>query len=165
MSIIYEALKKTQDNPAQEEKAAPCRKEAKNLPRNNRAGQPLKKKFTILPLIAIGGGILISWLIAKNHSGPTAAQNSSKQNGPAKPSLPSFLPQKLSATLQKTTGVRGFPSFILQGIILSGEGNTALINDQINNVGDTVNGAKIEEINAESVVLTYRSQKIVLKNK
>ena len=54
---------------------------------------------------------------------------------------------------------------VLEGIMISNDNNTALINGQVCIVGDTIEGALIEAINEKEVHLSYQGQKITLKNK
>ena len=66
---------------------------------------------------------------------------------------------------QEELPVQETPELILNGIVLSADGNLALINEEILKVGDDIRGAKVEEISDKQVSLTFQNQKIILKKK
>ena len=56
----------------------------------------------------------------------------------------------------------GFPSFVLSGIVQLVNGPKAIINDVMVGVGDVVNGATVQKISKDSVVLKKRDSEITL---
>ena len=164
MSIIYEALKKMQDS----------HKETPGVIMNS----PLKaasRKFWLkkqlgLSFIGIALGILLVWLIMNKltaqhkvyTSAPAIRQKAGIQH--QKTASPAPAASAKIATDEKTPN-QEMPELILNGIVLSEDGNLALINDQMARVGDEIDGIRIEEITNKQVILTFKDQKIVLENK
>ncbi|MFA5286929.1 MAG: general secretion pathway protein GspB, partial [Candidatus Omnitrophota bacterium] len=56
------------------------------------------------------------------------------------------------------------PTLALSGIFFQQDKGYALINNQILKVGDTIQGAKVEEINLDKVILEFEGRKITLIN-
>lgn len=172
MSIIYDALKKTQDK--DKDNNTPAGKTethsvARNAPQKKSAHK--KPAFMIIGIIIVT--VLSSYLIItkagifpihkKTYSYPATSlfQSFFKPRAQKKygrePIYPKQRPQEKTYP-EKPAG------FLLEGILLSSDTNTAIINGQVCNVGDTLAGARIEEISAQQVILAYKGQKIVLKN-
>jgi hypothetical protein len=55
------------------------------------------------------------------------------------------------------------PNWMLSGLVFAPDGSYAIINDKIARVGDDVQGAKLERIDANEVVLNYQGQQIRLQ--
>lgn len=55
------------------------------------------------------------------------------------------------------------PNWLLTGIVFAPDGSYAIINDKVARIGDDVQGAKLEKINSNDVVLDYKGQKIELQ--
>ncbi len=192
MSIIYEALKKTQNN----SKSMPPAGIIPNIIQK----QGLKKtvKFPYAPVLGIVIGLgLVFFISASSRLGksqkisesPVVRRPESKESvSPAlsfadKPenslslsglspiqsekdqisSPPSFSSQGVPGEEKKPQ--RRQPDFVVNGIVISSEGNIALINDQIIKTGDTIEGAKVERIEDSSVVLSDGDREIILKSK
>jgi len=206
MSIIYEALKKTQNS----SKSMPPAGIIPNIIQK----QVLKKtvKFPYAPALGIVIGLGLVFFISvsprlgksqKISESPIARQPESKEpislalsftdkpegNGLASysqshkpenslsqsglsplqsekdriPSPPAFSSQDVSGEEKKPQ--RRQPDFVVNGIVISAEGNIALINDQIIKAGDTIEGAKVERIEDSSVVLSDGDREIILKSK
>lgn len=169
MSIIYEALKKTQDSPKGENPAA-ASASPKEPPRPK---APPRRKQASLALAGIALGIFLAWALMNKLAGTSAKNTALSPQAQGQPSerqtLVNPLPPGNSGAPSDTAGAHASgqqtPHFILNGIVLSDEGNLALINGQVSKVGDEIEGAKIEEIANKQVVLSFKNQKIVLKNK
>lgn len=165
MSIIYEALKKMQGASAAPP-PAPAGAPASLKPHPPKSSL---KKQTSITFIGIALGILLSWMSMHKLtiSSPTQKTAQPKTTQPLRiPSPPpSTAAPAPSNTPDTQTSRQQMPEFLLNGIVLSEEGNLALINDQITKVGDEIEGAKIEEITNTQVVLDFKNQKILLKNK
>ena len=192
MSIIYEALKKTQNS----SKSMPPAGIIPNIIQK----QVLKKtvKFPYAPALGIVIGLGLVFFISvsprlgksqKISESPIARQpeskepislalsftdkseNSLSQSGLSPlqsekdriPSPPAFSSQDVSGEEKKPQ--RRQPDFVVNGIVISAEGNIALINDQIIKAGDTIEGAKVERIEDSSVVLSYEGRETVFKSK
>ena len=192
MSIIYEALKKTQNS----SKSMPPAGIIPNIIQK----QVLKKtvKFPYAPALGIVIGLGLVFFISvsprlgksqKISESPIARQpeskepislalsftdkseNSLSQSGLSPlqsekdriPSPPAFSSQDVSGEEKKPQ--RRQPDFVVNGIVISAEGNIALINDQIIKAGDTIEGAKVERIEDSSVVLSDGGREIILKSK
>lgn len=192
MSIIYEALKKTQNS----SKSMPPAGIIPNIIQK----QGLKKtiKFPYAPVfgIVIGLGLVffisVSSRLGKSQKISESAivrqpeskepislalsftdkpENNLSQSGLSPlqsekdqiSSPPSFPSQDVSGEEKKSQ--RRKPDFVVNGIVISAEGNIALINDQIIKAGDTIEGAKVERIEDSSVVLSDGDREIILKSK
>lgn len=55
------------------------------------------------------------------------------------------------------------PNWLLSGIVFAPDGSYAIINDKIARAGDSVQGAKLEKIGSDEVVLNYQGQRITLQ--
>lgn len=171
MSIIYEALKKLSPGDAR----------LQNLPQKSTPlSAALKPRAVFLRIaLALGGitiGILAAWMAAARLNGPTAAV-AHKPGGPAASPNPAVSPSQntdasdsltISAerqNVQEKLSTYEAPELILNGIVLSADGNLALINEEILKVGDDIREAKVEEITDKQVTLTFQNQEIILKKK
>ena len=173
MSIIYEALKKTQNSP-------------KNITADivSNAGQEQNPKkagkipYALASVIVIGLGFIVSIFLGKPQEllykafivrkseikesvsrVPSFAdehKNSQPISSPSFSSLPSYGAPKEEKNL---------PDFVVNGIVISPDGNIALINDQIIRAGDNIEGARVERIEDSRVVLSYEGRETVLKSK
>ena len=191
MSIIYEALKKTQNS----SKSMPA-----GIIPNSSHKQGLKKtsKNSYMPALGIIIGLGLVFFISvsprlgksqKISVSPIVRQPESKEpislalsftdkpeNNLSQSGLsplqsekdqitspPSFSSQDVPGEEKKPQ--RRQPDFVVNGIVISAEGNIALINDQIIKAGDTIEGAKVERIEDSSVVLSDGDKEIILKSK
>ena len=161
MSIIYEALKKT--------RASPESASRETLPKSKDLINPRPSLFKKQAGLAAWGavlGILFTWIITHKLSVPPAG-------APVpigKTRLPPPLnPPKNSKAAQKNPDTAGsykeLPHLLLNGIVLSEDGNIAMINNQICKAGDEIEGAKIVRITSSQVTLGFRNQEIVLQNR
>lgn len=160
MSIIYEALKKTRESPESASR--------ETLPKSKDLINPRPSLFKKQAGLAAGGavlGILFTWIITHRLSTPAGAPVPIGKTGPRKP--PILLKNNKAA--QKVPNTAGsslaLPHLILNGIVLSEDGNIAMINGQICKAGDEIEGAKIAQITSSQVTLGFRNQEIVLKNR
>lgn len=160
MSIIYDALKKTQTNPESASR--------ETLTKGKDLLNPKSSLFKKQAGLAASGavlGILFTWIIAHRLSAPAGAPVPIGKTGLP---LPLSLP-KNSKAAQKTPNAAGsssaLPHLLLNGIVLSKDGNIAMINNQICKAGDEIEGAKIVQITSSRVTLGFRNQEIVLNNR
>lgn len=156
MSIIYEALKKTRESPESASRQALTKDKDLLNPRPS-----LFKKHAGLAAWGAVLGILFTWVITHKLSAPVPI---------GKAQLPPPLnPPKKSKAAQRNPDTAGssraMPHLLLNGIVLSEDGNIAMINDQICKAGDEIEGAKIVRITSSQVTLGFRNQEIVLKNR
>jgi len=158
MSIIYEALKKTQESPEGVNQQAALPK-GKHLP--SPKAPPLKKQL-FLSAAGVALGISFTWVIMNKPFVPAAPVLIEKTGQPSP-----LNPPRNNKTPGKNPDIsassRGLPHLILNGIVLSEDGSIAMINNQICKAGDEIEGAKIVEITASRVVLSLKNQEIVLK--
>ncbi|MEK6564614.1 MAG: hypothetical protein AABZ65_06270 [Candidatus Omnitrophota bacterium] len=175
MSIIYEALKKTQNS----SKSMP----AGIIPDTSQK-QGLKKagKFPYMPVLGIIISLgLVFFISVRPRLGksqkiaesliirqPENSLTRSVRLSPLqseKDQIPSppFSSQDVLGEVKKPQ--RRQPDFVVNGIVISPEGNIALVNDQIIKAGDTIEGAKVERIEDSSVVLFDGDREIILKSK
>lgn len=153
MSIIYEALKKTQKTPVEPARIACALPKRHQEPTSRSPDKPLLKKRTSLVFLGITLGILSVWRIAKRPP----------EDREATPIADTA--NVIPADTAVEEAPRSPPHLILNGVVLSDDGNLAMINGQIAEAGDEMEGAKIEEITAHHVVLSFENQTIVLKNR
>ncbi|TAN60947.1 hypothetical protein EPN16_04170 [bacterium] len=161
MSIIYEALKKTQASPES------ARRET--LPKSKDLINPKPSLFKKQAGLAASGavlGILFTWIIT--HRLPATA-GAPVPIGKTRLPTPLSLPKNSKAAQQKALSAAGssraMPHLLLDGIVLSEDGNIAMINGQICKAGDEIEGAKIVRITSSQVTLGFRNQEIVLNNR
>ncbi len=160
MSIIYEALKKTD---VQNSKFSEQAVSAKSIK------QPLT---FVMAAIGIAGAIVIAGYLDKFaviKSNKPAKQLVKVQALPA-PVMPvaSLAPEAAVNKLPAAKAVESKPSLpdnlVLSGILVSEDENLALIDDKILRIGDTVDGATIVDILPDRVEISYQNQKFTLKN-
>lgn len=170
MSIIYDALKKTQDK---DNNASAGKTEAPGIPQNapEKKSAPKKPAFMIIGIIIVT--VLSSYLIMTkagifpihkktfSYRATSLFQSFFKPRAQKKYGRKPIYPKQRP---QEKTYPKKPAGFLLEGILLSSDTNTAIINGQVCNAGDTLEGARIEEISSHQVILTYKGQKIVLKN-
>lgn len=167
MSIIYEALKKLspRDIELQGSKEASAQdgspQESNPPQKSTPLSAALKPRAVFLRIaLALGGvtiGILAAWLATALLNSPAASPIREA------PALAPLL--RAGAGLARKSGVQETPELILNGIVLSADGNLALINEEILKVGDDIREAKVEEITDKQVTLTFQNQEIILKKK
>lgn len=173
MSIIYEALKKLSPRDTELQGSNPPQK-------STTLSAALKPRAVFLRIaLALGGitiGILAAWLATARLNGPTAAVAHKPMRPAASPNPAASPSQNADASDSLTIGAERqnvqeklstyeAPELILNGIVLSADGNLALINEEILKVGDDIREAKVEEITDKQVTLTFQNQEIILKKK
>lgn len=163
MSIIYEALRKIQNSSKGAFRANP------NAPSKSAADmRPSFKREIVLAFVGITAGIFVVWLITglgkRPQAIPPPPPSALPEAAPGSPASPAVNVTPSIAAEEKTSEPK-IPELILNGIVLSEDGNLALIQEQILKVGDDIEGAKIEEITDKQVTLAFQGQKIVLKKK
>ena len=75
----------------------------------------------------------------------------------------SLINERGQLTIQEIDTEKGLGSFKLQGIIYSGEGSQAVINNEIKKQGDMVGSFKIKSIDQEKVVMEKDNEEFILK--
>ena len=167
MSIIYDALKKTQTNTPE------TVKETQPPQTNTATGKkpsPVKAIGILLGIVAFGIGL--SWLLIKKtdwqllykkftRSRKTTIQKRFKPHAQTTQNWNTPSPKR---TQPSAFSQKGDAKFVLEGILLSDNQNTALINGQVCSVGSEINGAKVVAINSLEVTLSYNNEKLVLHN-
>lgn len=169
MSIIYEALKKTQGR----HKIAV----AGIIPPDIKK-EPLKKtaKVPYLPVLgAVTIGFALILFISTKYQ--TKARTSMVAPMPIAPrpfavsadlteAVQVSPPLVSSQVFQEAARQEKFgPKLTVNGIVISQDGNIALINDQIIRTGDNIEGAQVERIEENRVVLSYEGREIALASK
>lgn len=159
MSIIYEALKKVQGK-SDAAAAVPAKTGGgKALDATGVLKESTAVRTIILLLVFLALGMFLieivinRWFAARANTLPALVPEKIEPKEP----VPSAEPSAAQPQPQ--------PQLVLNGIVLSAEGNIALINDQILKAGDNIEGALVEEISADQVLLSYKAQKIALKAK
>jgi len=154
MSIINEALKKTELSIQKNEAIKDTASNGKTSKR------PILLYIFILVAGLFLGNLIFSLLTRKAHPAnivktATSAQPipSLKQQIPAVQTLPATasLPKKENNTPEPEVSEK--PEFILNGIFVSDNDGYALVNNQIVRESETVDGAKVKKITANSVEL------------
>ena len=159
MSIIYEALRKIQNSSKGAFRANP-NAPLKSVPTR----RPSVKKEILFALAGITAGFFAVRLIAEPRKPPNTAPPALLEAVLTRPVSARVNAAAPIATHEETHEQK-IPELILNGIVLSKDGNLALIQERILKVGDDVEGAVIEEITDKQVVLAFQNQKIVLKTK
>jgi type II secretory pathway component PulC len=158
MSIINEALKKT------EESIQKNSVKEKNGQDNKTAINP----FVIYLLIFITGLFLITFIFAavnrKAEQPPSAADKPLKAaqiSDKKTETLPLSQPEPAAMPEEP---VKPKKKFILSGIFFSDNDGYALVNNQIIRENDSIEGAKVKKITANSVELNNEGEIITLSN-
>lgn len=166
MSIIYDALKKAQQNIHKESKTVV---ESGNEPSNLK--QKFRPKILILYILIIGSGlfignvlfVILTQSIKSNHLRTEKLQTKTQiisqvedkfQPTKKEETLPEPIREKLPKELKGL--------FVLNGTFFSQDEGYALINNQIVKVGDVINGATVKRISLNEVELEANGQTIKL---
>lgn len=179
MSIIYEALKKTQNSPKNITAGiAPYISQKQNPKKSG------KIPYALASVIVIGFGLIFLVLERPEEKGKTSVIRKSKIKNRLSPRLSwlyrdpdisgrkglvlssSFSPLSSDGSPKEEKNPRKFqPDFVVNGIVISPDGNIALINDQIIRAGDIIEGVRVERIEDSRVVVFYDGQEVVLRSK
>lgn len=146
MSIIYEALQKTQRN-------------RQNKLNNDKFvnAEIVTRRFDLFDLILISIIMcLLSAVVYLYHSHFSVKT-------PAKPIPSATVASNEVPTVQVTEAV-STPQLTLNGVLVSDADKIALINNQPLHTGDTISGMKIVSIELNEVVLQQGTQRLVLHN-
>lgn len=176
MSIINEALKK-----AGSEKQKPLVNEKINLAleaERKKSGLNWGPIFVVLVILLITTPIVAPLFSTpfRKSSAFASPQNRQQMQLPMTPQMP------LLASADSSTGTRkgqfmveeyplksmaplsaAAPNWMLSGLVFAPDGSYAIINDRIARVGDDVQGAKLERIGSNEVILNYQGQQIRLE--
>lgn len=172
MSIIYEALKKVQGKSGAAA-AVPAQPAGKASDANGALKKSTAVRTIILLLVFLALGMFLIEILINRRFAERAASYAPVASLPALPPLaakpsvepPASTPPPIAGSLVELPVIEPQPKLVLNGIVLSEDGNIALINDQILKAGDNIDGALVEEISADQVLLSYKAQKIALKAK
>ena len=173
MSIIYDALKKAENidpNSPLSRQELPGQQQA--APSENKT-PPKKPGWLAMGIVII---LLLSGYLFIQKTGILSAGKSTHTKSKENFFQALFKSRKEGKNTKQTlyppatpAPERTYPNdpmrLVLEGIMISNDNNTALINGQVCIVGDTIEGALIEAINEKEVHLSYQGQKITLKNK
>ncbi len=157
MSIIYEALKKTEKIIHTDLKFPLDSKPKKSKP---------KVKIIALYVLMICLGLVIGNLVIGLLNHP--AQTKVVKNPPVPPAPllkeKAQIDKKVEAVSETPPVVKDTTQkpFVLNGIFFSRDEGYALINNQIVKTGDTVDGARVSEITADEVELNSSGNTIKL---
>ena len=162
MSIIYDSLKKIE-----KEKTLPL-----PLPEiSGRLSQPRRGKNFLNPLFLYAGvaliGIVITGALFHFLLSERASVNKKGKIVKLKPpalslNIPYPYQHTPVAQAQTPSFQEALASFTLNGIFFSQENGFALINNQIVKVGDSIEGAIVEEISEDKVTLKANGIEITL---
>lgn len=172
MSIIYEALKKVQGK-SDAAAAVPAQPAGKALDANGVLKKSTAVRTIILLLVFLALGMFLieivinRWFASRAASYVPVASLASAPPLAAKPSVepPASTPPPVAGPLVELPVIEPQPKLVLNGIVLSEDGNIALINDQILKAGDNIEGALVEEISENQVILSFETRRITLKAK
>ncbi len=150
MSIINEALKKTE----------------RRIQQNN--SQPAKlpgpKPFLLYILILLAGIYLSSFIFSQlGHKLKTAQAPKKTAIAIQQPAVLPFLPEQ--PILAKEEKKAPEAAFVLNGIFFSDNDGYALINNQIVRENESVDGAKVTKITANTVELDSQEKLITLSTR
>jgi len=165
MSIINEALKKASNKNRSylSDIVAETSKEANRVFHLDTQRSVRKKKWVVLGGISgtLAAGIAVFTLFLGRGVPQAPPPAAIKEAVPeiAKPVAPEPKPIRF-----KTKFTR-LPNLELNGIIKGRGKPIALINDEVLNVGDSVEGAVITKIGEESVNLVYKNEEFILRIK
>ncbi len=168
MSIIYEALKKVQGKSGSAA-AVPAQPAGKASDANAALKKSSAVRTVILLLVFLALGMFLIEILINRWFAARAASYAPVASLAFAPPLVAEPPVEPPASIQPPVAeppvASSQPKLVLNGIVLSEDGNIALINDQILKAGDNIDGARVEEISGNQVILSYKAQKITLKAK
>jgi type II secretory pathway component PulC len=184
MSIIQDALKKAQSCPppaAVRPKIGQVKEVSGLRPPFRQAAQSTKKPpapnmrplLTAALLIILAASIFfVVHFLSKKDAKPDKASAVSPQDKASaaysqqvsyKPLVKDAVNGSSAAASAETLKAATPPDLVLNGIMYLDKGPRALINNFIFGPGESVSGAKIKEINRQSVILEYENTEITLK--
>jgi len=145
MSIIYDALKKSGDNPDKERKSV-LSPDAEP-PAAPKPKKPFDKKKLFIPIIflAVVGFFSYQYIFPKKISG----HNRSKHSFASKTSSAA----KHESARPVAPVVKNYVSLTLEGIIFDEAKPLAIINGKVVKPGETINDSTVESITASKVIL------------
>lgn len=154
MSIINEALKKTEQYIQQNE-----------AKKNSLSGKlPGPRPFLLYILILLAGISLSSLIFSLlGHKIKTAQVPKKAAIAIQQPVVLPPLPEKTSLAKEEQKAPEA--AFVLNGIFFSDNDGYALINNQIVRENDSVDGAKVKKITANSVELNSQEKLITLSTR
>jgi len=158
MSIIQEALKKIEKPEGSREE-----KHEEKPPVISEINKPVPVKETLGPkyvyyvITAVLLIILAGLVIKVSYSSPANVPLPAKKIEPILPKIERR--EESAAPLHRKESLGGF---VLNGIMYLVDGPRAIINNIIVGEGETVNGAKVEKIKKDSVLLKYNDSEVAL---
>ena len=164
MSIIQDALKKANNTTPKpeikhEKKLTPIPLDVKKLAPEKKIAGPKHVYYLMIGFLLI---LLLGIIMIVSRSSQSAVMPV-----PAKKTETVILPkierrEEPVSSLRKREGISGF---VLNGIMQLVDGPRAIINDIVVGEGETVNGAKVEKIKKDSVLLNYNDSEVTLNIK
>jgi len=151
MSIINEALKKTENSILQNE-----------AKKNASADKKIKAKPFLLYILILLIGIFLSNFIFSLLGHKAKIAQTPEKTTPQQPlALPIFPPQPMLPQEEHKTPPG---TFVLNGIFFSNDDSYALINNQIVRENESVDGAKVVAITENTVELDNQGKSITLSS-
>ena len=176
MSIIYEALKKISRKDTNT-----SHNESNPSPRPTSSSAVIKSASKDKPVLALAGitaVILVIWIMMNKLTAPSTFQKmqAAKQTAsaallhsaapsPIKEAQPQGSDGSAALSANEKLPAPEAPELMLNGIVLSADGNLALVNGEILQAGDDIQGAKVQVITDKQVTLSFQNQEIILKKK
>lgn len=162
MSIIQEALKKigSPDKKAADEHkkpAIPVEGVKKHEPAVETPGPKYVYYVITALLVIILAGIVMKVSGSPSAPSPSAPASVIKKMEPILPKI-----ERREETVQPRRRKSDIGGFVLNGIMYLVDGPRAIINDIIVGEGETVNGAKVEKIGKDNVLLKYKDSEVDL---
>lgn len=165
MSLIHEALEKLEQekrgkgkNPAPEILA-----ETLPSPSEGISPDPNKEKKSLeensKTIYWIGGAVVFLFVLGLVYLLVGSLKSAAPKRGSLAPS-PSPVPLNSLTHSVESPSTQGL--FSLTGITQSGSELTAIVNNELVRVGDSVSGARVKEIKDREVSLEFRGQEIIL---
>jgi hypothetical protein len=163
MSIIHDALHKTQktlgeNNPTGLAQQVPLHKDKRKLYAIYALAICVGVLFAHLLFSMLGGGKKPAALPAKSFTTLPISQTTPPAPVPAIPTVTAVTPEKEGLFSRK----KPEDSLVLNGVFFSEDQGYALINNRILKKGDTIEDARITDIQAEEVELEIKGKKLKL---
>ena len=167
MSIIQEALKKFQGIP--EDKKT----DSFDTGRYETAGygyreKPSGRSFPFLVIILLAAASFYFFRNVFPNMKSAAVKPETAVPAAAAPAVTNTeekIPASLKIQASESAVKTPDPAFVLSGIMILEGGPRAIINGVVLEEGDTINGAIVEFVGSEKVLLRYKDEKIILRLK
>jgi hypothetical protein len=160
MSIIQEALKKAQATYTNKEavKTEPVQKP-------HHASIPFTKLIPGIVLLIVAAGFGLNSFLSNGPSALAGDKQYHSVSYKTAATASEYAASPVSSVIQPGTALVNAPDLELNGIMYLDEKPRAIINGNTVVVGESVNGARIDAITTDSVLLNYNDLEITLKLK